>query len=286
MKFKTVYLLFNAVIVSSFAMIFLLPLVMLGPEYFSLFAAKNWLSGLLFLATLIVINGYFLHNWRLFQLLEKEDWRGAARLLEGAVLGRAGRVRAGGPGGGRLRMLINAYLVTSQLDRLGELEQRLRRDAPRQLARFALPLGIPHLLRPDPVAAEKYFGRFLQQKGVANLPWLRWNYAFALLQQKQYAAAQATLRELLGALRPKGDSTLRLLAVYTLSSLSAGQPELSAEVERERQALRQRHSPQRWRRLAADKHVPLMLLSPIIEEARLWLLGGGEAGGGAPGTVN
>ena len=285
MKFKTVYLLFNAVTASSFAMIFLLPLVMLGPAYFSLFAAKNWLAGLLFLATLIVINGYFLHNWKLFRLLEKEDWSGAARLLEGSVLGRPGRVR----GGGRLRMLINAYLVTSQLDRLGELEQRLRRDAPRQLARFALPLGIPHLLRPDPVAAEKYFGRFLEQKGVANLPWLRWNYAFALLQQKQYAAAQATLRESLGALRPKGDSTLRLLTVYTLSSLTASQPELSAEVERERQALRERHSPQRWRRLAADKHIPMVLLSPIIEEARDWLLGqggGGAEGGGGPETVH
>jgi len=281
MKFKTVYILFNAVIAACFALIFLLPLVMLGPDYFALFASKNWLAALLFLVTLIIINGYFLYNWKLFRLLEREDWHGVIRLLEGRILGRAGRVRAGLPGAGRMRMLINACLVTSQLDRLVELEGRLRRDAPRQLARFALPLGIPHLLRGDPVEAEKYFGRFLEQRGVAHLPWLRWNYAFALLQQRQLPAAQATLLELL---RARPDPVLRLLTVYILSSLAKPEPSLAAVVERERLDLRRRYSPQRWRSLAAGKHVQMILLTPIIEEARDWLLASAPGSEGGPGA--
>jgi hypothetical protein len=294
MKFKTVYILFNVVIVASFAVIFLMPLIMLGPDYFALFASKNWLAGLLFLATLIIINGYFLYNWKLFQLLEREDWHGVIRLLERRILGQPGRVRAGLPGGGRLRMLINAYLVTSQLDRLADLEVRLRQDGPAQLARFALPLGIPYLLRGDPLEAEKYFGRFLQQQGVAHLPWLRWNYAFALLQQRQVPAARTSLLDILAA---RADPVLRLLTVYILSSLTTDEPRTAAVVERERAALRGRYSPQRWRRIAGGKHIQMILLTPIIKDALDWLLGespspaagpssASPAAPGAPGTVH
>jgi hypothetical protein len=279
MKFKTVYILFNTVIVVSFVLIFFMPLVILGPDYFSLFASKNWLAGVLFLATLITINGYFLFNWKLFQLLEREDWHGVIRLLEERLLGRPGRVRAGLPGGGRLRMLINAYLVTSQLDRLGDLEVRLRQDSPAQLARFALALGIPYLQRNDPLEAEKYFGRFLQQPGVAHLPWLRWNYAFALLQQKQIAAARATLLDLLKA---RVDPVLRLLTVYMLSFLVKTAPETAAVVDRERAALRRRYSPERWRRIAGGRHIQMILLTPTIRDARDWLLNGTPAGDGGP----
>lgn len=280
MRFKTVYILFNAVIVASFALIFLMPLFMLGSEYFALFASKNWLAGVLFLATLLIINGYFLLNWKLFGLLEREDWHGVIRLLEERILARPGRVRAGLPAGGRLRMLINAYLVTSQLERMAELEARLRRDAPALLARFALPLGIPYLLRGDPLEAEKYFGRFLQQPRVAHLPWLRWNYAFALLQQKQVPAARTTLLELLGA---KVDPVLRLLTVYMLSSLAKADPDTAAVVDGERAALRARYSPERWRRVAGGKHIQMILLTPIIQEARDWLLGEAPSAAGAGG---
>jgi hypothetical protein len=60
MKFKTIYILFNAVILLSFGFIFLMPLFLLGTDYFALFLSKNWIAGVLFLLTLIIINGYFL----------------------------------------------------------------------------------------------------------------------------------------------------------------------------------------------------------------------------------
>jgi len=76
MKFKTIYILFNAVILISFAFIFFMPLLLLGSDYFSLFVAKNWIAGVLFVITLIIINGYFLANWKLFRLLESRGtWK-------------------------------------------------------------------------------------------------------------------------------------------------------------------------------------------------------------------
>ena len=94
MKFKTIYILFNAVILLSFGFIFLMPLLLLGSDYFSLFVSKNWIAGALFLLTLIIINGYFLWNWKLFHLLETEDWRGLINLLENRVYEKGLRRRA------------------------------------------------------------------------------------------------------------------------------------------------------------------------------------------------
>ena len=155
MKFKTIYILFNAVILLSFGFIFLMPLFLLGGDYFSLFVSKNWIAGALFLLTLIVINGYFLSNWKLFRLLETEDWRGLIRLLEQRVY-RKGRF-----GKGTIKMLINAYVVTSNVEKISDLESRLREKRPRLLRTYALQFGIPYLLKmkDDPKSAESYFGR-------------------------------------------------------------------------------------------------------------------------------
>ena len=41
MKFKTIYILFNAVILLSFGFIFLMPLLLLGSDYFALFVPER-----------------------------------------------------------------------------------------------------------------------------------------------------------------------------------------------------------------------------------------------------
>jgi hypothetical protein len=265
MRFKTIYILFNAVIVLSFAFIFLMPLVMLGRDYFSVFVSRNWIAGGLFVATLLFINVYFLYNWRLFRLLEKEDWKGLTEYLENRVYRRNALRR------GYIRMLLNAYLVTSNLDKITALEEHLGAKRSRLLKEFALQFGIPHLLKNNPQEAEVYFGRFLEERGVRHREWLRWNYGFSLLQQRQLPAARQTLLQLL---ERKPEPVLRLLTLYLLSSFSGSEPELEKRVEKERQVLAARYTAQQWDRKveASGRHIQMILLSPIIHEARQWLL--------------
>ncbi len=263
MKFKTLYILFNAVIVAAFLFIFLMPLALLGVDYFRLFAQKNWIAGVLFLVTLFIINGYFGLNWKLFRLLEREDWPALIRHLEGSI-GRRGR-----PGKSSCRLLLNAYLITGQTEPIAALEARVRRDRPALLPALALPFGLPYLLRGDPQAAAGYFGPLAAQAGVADRGWMRWNYAFSLMQLKKQGEAGAELQALLAE---KPTPELRLLSLYMLAACPG--PGLHEQAERGRQELAGKLTPEQWRRRleGGGGNPQITLLAPILREARDWLL--------------
>ncbi|MBA7583266.1 hypothetical protein ES708_25207 [subsurface metagenome] len=266
MKFKTIYILFNAVILISFGFIFLIPLLLLGSDYFTLFVSKNWIAGALFLVTLIIINGYFLGNWKLFRLLEKEDWHGLIRLLEQRVY-QKGRMRRGS-----IKMLINAYVVTSGVDKISGLESHLRENKPTLLKIYALQFGIPYLLKmkDDPKSAETYFGRAAELESVSHRDWLRWSYASSLLLQRQFEAAKVTLLDLLDS---DPDLVLELLTVHGLSFFASMDAEVAIRVEAERRRLVGRFTPEQWDKKieSNSRHIQIVLFNGIIRDAKQWL---------------
>jgi hypothetical protein len=268
-RFKTIYVVFNVVIVASFGFMFFLPLLMLGPEYFDLFVSRNWIAGLLFLAALVVINLYFLRNWNLFRLLEQEDWPAVTRLLEERIRRRGSLTR------NNVKMLVNAYLISSRLDDLLSLSSFVEEKRPRLMGRFALPFGIPYLLRNEPAEAERFFGRFRGDRHAAHSEWLAWNHAFALLQQKKVEAAGSELREVL---ERNPEPVLRLLTLYMLDSVTGEKEEPAGRIETERAALAARFAPERWRKEVegASKNVEVLLLSAILRDAEAWLFAGRE----------
>jgi hypothetical protein len=281
MKFKTIYILFNAVILLSFGFIFLMPLLLLGPDYFSLFISKNWIAGTLFLLTLVAINGYFLWNWKLFRLLEAEDWHGLIHYLEGRLQ------RKGHFGKAAIKMLINAYVVTSNVEKIRELESHLRENKPALLNTYALQLGIPYLLKmkDEPKAAESYFGKAAERKEVPHREWLRWSYASSLLLQRQFDAAKATLLELLDS---RLDPVLELLTVHGLSFFSAMDQQVAARVEQERERLSARYTPQQWDRKieSNSKNIQVVLFNGIIRDAKRWLFERSASGAPETGTAS
>ena len=264
MKFKTVYVLFNAVILLSFAFILLLPLFMLGPAYFPMFVSRNWIAGGLFLGTLAVVNAYFLRNWRLFRGLEREDWPAVIELLEKRVYRRRRPAR------NRVKMLVNAYLITSRLDAILKLSAYVEEHRPELMKRFALPFGIPHLLRDEPAAAERFFGRFQAVEDAADRNWLTWNYAFALLQQKKVEPARDVLLEVLDR---QQEPVLELLTLYMLDSAIHGDEQVRERVESRRAGLNRRYTPETWKHAveAGSRNMEVVLLSPIVRDATAWL---------------
>jgi len=266
MKFKTIYILFNAVILLSFGFIFLMPLLLLGSDYFALFVSKNWIAGALFLLTLIIINGYFLWNWKLFRLLESEDWRGLIHLLEQRVF-QKGRCRKA-----TIKMLINAYVVTSGVDKISALESYLREKKPALLRTYALQFGIPYLLKmkDEPKAAESYFGRAAERADAPHRDWLRWSYASSLLLERQFDAAKVTLLELLDS---KLDPVLELLALHGLSFFTGVDTQLAERVETERRRLARRFTSEQWdKRIESNsRHIQIVLFNGIIRDAKRWL---------------
>jgi hypothetical protein len=275
MKFRTIFALFNAVILSSFAFVFLMPLFVLGAGSTLDFWKENWYLALFFLLLIAGLNGFFLANRKVFVLVEREDWGGLSAYLVKSMFGagsRPGRFRSS-----RVRLLINAYLLQSDAEGLARLEAELAAKRPDLLRRNALLFGVTRLLGGRNEEAEAFLEGYLDAKDADCPDWLRFDYGFCLILQKRAREALPYLEGALGS----GDAVLRALAAYLLGSLgaeAAASEEDGAEARRkaeaERAALRKRFDARRWAKEVerAKSEVHIVILSKLVDDAGRWLL--------------
>jgi hypothetical protein len=276
MKFKAIFLLFNGALILSFLLIFFMPFFLLGADFFSIFWTRNWVISVVFLLTLAGINVYFGLNWGLFGLLEKEDWPGLVSYLENRIFNRKMSFPM------YVRMLLNAYLVTSNTEGILALETFLKARKPGMIARFGMQFGIPYLLMKDPSRSEAFFSALLANKRVADRDWVRWNRAFCLLQQGKTAEAK---EELLALFDSERDPILRMLCLYLLDVSSGQDPETDRRVEQGRRELARDNPAARMNRRIekAAENMEIVVISKIVADASKWLYGGPD--GGRAGTA-
>jgi hypothetical protein len=264
MKLKAIFWLFNAVLFVSFLLIFLMPLFLLGTDYFSLFWARNWIIAVVFIASLAALNSYFIVNWRLFRLLEREDWPALVSHLEDRILAK-GKARAT-----YIRMIVNAYLITSNTDGILALEAYLKEKKPALIPRFSLQFGIPYLLMKDPVVSETFFSSLLKEKKTAARDWMGWNRSFCLLQQNRHDEAKI---ELTGIFMRAKDPLLRMVSLYLLDVCARTDPEVARLLGESREMLK--HSvPERTMRgkmARSGDNMEVVVLARIVQDACEWL---------------
>jgi hypothetical protein len=270
MKFRTIYLLFNVVIAVSFVFVFLLPFALLGWEYSVEFWKGSWYLALFFLLLLGILNAFFVLNWRIFSLVEKEDWSGlTAHLVELVFVKKR-------YGSRHLGLLVDAYLLQGDVGGIERLEEELTRHRPALLRKSAVLFGLTRLLRDRPAEAAAFLEPLLGKREVDNWEWLRFDYAFALVLQRRFAEAQPQLLE--GA--SSSDPVLALLAAYLLATVivEAGLPAAdSASAERAAESVRLRLA----RRFPGERlgreierargEFQVVILSKLIGDARAWL---------------
>ncbi len=187
MKFKSVFAVFNIVVLASFVFVFFMPFFALGESYAMDFWKSNWPLALLLVAALLTLDLFFIANWRLFTLLEREDWPALATYLEDLVITR-GKYR-----GTYVRLLANAYLVLSDAQGVIGLENRVQEHKRSLLNANALSFGVARVLSGDHVAAAQFFADRVKAQRVENPDWVRWYLAFSLLLAKRFDDAASEL---------------------------------------------------------------------------------------------
>jgi len=272
MKFKTLFLLFNIIILTAFLFVFFMPLPVLGWDYALSFWAQNWGIAVLFALVLVGLDAYFVANWRLFGLLEREDWPGLSRFLE-AELARKGTL-----GVQKTRIFLNACLIGQAPGRIDELRALYVERKVAFVPRVALSLGLPLVLDGRAAEIEAFFGPLADDKKTgADGPWIRWCLAFARLLQKDAVGARPLLER--GLKDPK-QPLLELLSLYLLENLRGLDPEVGPLVDERRRALADRLTPKEWQaHLDSLKERVLLVLfmDKLIGEARQWLTASGGA---------
>ena len=269
MKFRVIFLLFNVVLVISFLVIYLMPLFIIGWDYTKIFWAANWYLPVIFFAIIAVLNVYFALNWRLFNLLEREDWAGLVSFLEEEIYTK-NRIRRQ-----HVRILVNGYLVNSNTDGIGRLEAQVREKRPKLMPSMALSFGVPHLLKNDPVQMEQYFAEFLTKRNTRDRNWVLWDHAFALMLQKRREEARG---ELLGVVKASREPVLRLLSFYLLDAFSDG--DVERVLEEGKASLKKRFTPSLWQKELerAKDNVQVVILSKLVQESTEWLFSFGALG--------
>ncbi len=270
MKFKTIFALFNAILIFSFAFIFFMPFLLLGAEYSMPFWAKNWPLFLFFTAVLIGFNAFFVSNWQLFTLLESEDWDALGDLLGARVFEKKRYDRR------TVRLLVNTALLRGDMAVVEKLESVLRSEKPVALRRDAVLFGAAKLLKNDTQASVVFLDEFADGKGVENPAWIAFYHAFSLVLVKRSPEAAPELEALIGS----RDHVLAVLSAYLLGTLCAPS---AAAVERDRLVglaearradLFKRFGAIKWAREVerAKGEIHVVILSRILDEASAWLL--------------
>lgn len=277
MKFRTIFILFNVVILVSFCFVFFFPFFVLGPGPSFAFWKGNWYLALFFILLLGGLNAFFLANRKVFTLVEREDWSALSSYLAEEIYAK-GRFRASS-----VRLLVNACLLRSDVDGIEKLEAELEAKKPALLRANALLFGVTRLLRNRLPEAEAFFARYLDAKDVESRDWLRFDYAFSLVLQKRAADALPFLKEGTAS----RDAVLALLSAYLLGSIGAAsaasadeRSALKALAEATRQRLATRFSALRWSKEVerAKGEVHIVILSKLVDDAGRWLFASAPEG--------
>ena len=228
-----------------------------------------------FMVVILISLGIFLlFNYRLFLLLEREDWPALAYYLEQKVLVKDRFSTR------NVRLLASSYMVISDHSSVLKLEIRTALAKPSVVEKNVLIFGAARVLNGNFAEAAAFFKTYLDKSGIKakDKEWVRWFYGFSHLLSGSFSQAEPEFLYLAASSR---DAIITGLSSYflfsTLSKHSLKPQECSAAAEggkkRVTDALKNAGG---WKRevdkLTAEIHIAI--IRKYIEETDNWLFKG------------
>ncbi len=179
-----------------------------------------------------------------------------------------------------VRLVLNAYMITSNTEGILALEAFARKKKPGLVPRFGVQFGIPYLLMKNPAASEAFFAGLLAEKGLVMRDWVKWNHAFSLVQQGKSEPAKSELIDVSGTAK---DPIVRMLSLYLLDVFSRQDSGVEKRISDLRDGLRAQVPPatMNQRITKSGDNMEVVVLSKIVQDARDWLYAASEPAGPA-----
>ncbi len=261
MRFKSIFWLFNIVVLLALILISTASFFILERNSATLFWGNMWLLLLMFVLMIGALDFYFIRNWRLFSYLEQEDWPALLAWLEERlyIKGKLNRPYA--------NLLINTALSVSNLDAVKKLEMEIRQRKPELLKSIGVSLGIPVLLEQNWRAITDYFGPLADDPKTRRRDWALWCRALA--------AGEKGIEELTELLKGK-DPSIQLLSVQALDQyadkLSEDQSEKLQETKSSLKVSLKGSAGERVLQRSREDHLMAVVLSSRVNETRKELM--------------
>ena len=184
MKFKYLIIVFSIIIIIIILATALLPLLMAGPE-FAVNLQQLILPLLIFITLILIcISLFFIINYRLFSLLEREDWPALSFYLEQKIYVN-GRYSAQ-----NVRLLASSYLVTSDYSSVLKLEGKAMLAKPSVVDKNVLIFGAARILSGDQKDAAIFFNKYIEKGNNRNKQWIHWFFGFSQLLDGVFSIAE------------------------------------------------------------------------------------------------
>jgi hypothetical protein len=270
LKFKIIFIFFNIIILFFLAFVFVLPALALGADFAGFFWRSAWpLAAILFLI-LLGTDFFYVRNYRLFYLLEREDWPALVQYLEDRVLKR------GHYSSPLVRLLANTYLVLSDYRAVLSLENKMAIAEPGLVTDNALIFGTARILGKDYEGAARFFEEKAGKVKPKIAVWVRWYFGFAQLLNRWFSQAADRFAD---TVKESDDAVLTGISAYFLATtLTKTLPdrglELMAAAMDGRQRVRNTLPTQAaWNKETARirREVYAAVLSKYLDETSQWL---------------
>ncbi|MDR0689285.1 MAG: hypothetical protein LBG08_03325 [Spirochaetaceae bacterium] len=272
MKFTSVFIAFNIIILFFLLLVCGLPVIFFKSWSFGDFWSITWPAVVFLLVILIGPDGFYFINRRLFQLLEKEDWPALVRYLEERIFKEGRYTRR------LVRLLANTYLILSDSASVTGLENKTAIAKPALVDANALIFGTARILGKDTGGAAAFFFKRLNSAKTESADWVHWYYGFSLLLDRQFSAAGDQFKTL--AAESKDGIITGLSAFFLAENLNKAVPQRSLEFTAAAMEGRNRlkktfPTAASWNREVKKilNEVYTVVLSKYINEAALWLFG-------------
>ena len=267
---------FNAVTGFSFLFLFLLPILLFGPDYASSYRIVFLPIFICFVLVLVVVNRTLYFNAVMEAKIEAQDWKGLARWLLPRIIAPSGRLRMSPMSPVRVRLYVDACILIDDHGRILDLEKRLSEAGGTLLRSQALAFGLSRFVRNQVDEAADFFSAYLDDPKTENRAWLRFAFGFCRVLQGRFDDSFLYLKE---AAR-SSDAVLAMLGGYLISTLHplvasdgayAELPAILSEVrKRVSAAFPGKKLDEECERACSELHV--VFFGKILDDAKAWIL--------------
>ena len=273
MKFKYLTIAFSIIIVFILLMAFLLPSLITAPGTDLRRSSPSAYAGFwhiflfLFIFMALVLAGFaafYILNYRLFSLLEREDWPALAFYLEQELFDKKRySVR-------KVQLLASAYMVVSDYHSVLNLESKAILAKPVTVSKNALIFGAARVLNGNYKEAAAFYRKYMEKDG-----WARWYYGFSGLLSGLNSQAES---EFTALAESSANNIITGLSAYFLdnnlikSSLKPDECRSAAENGRSRVTKKIKNAAgwkKEVKKTASEIHIAI--IRKYVEETGKWL---------------
>jgi hypothetical protein len=215
---------------------------------------------------------YFFINYRLFSLLEREDWPALAYYLEHIIYEKHKYSSR------NVRLLASSYLVISDFQSVLKLESKAVLAKPSVVNKNLLIFGAARILSGNHADAAAFFKSHMEKCEKNDKQWLNWFYSFSQLLSGAFNEAEPDF----SSLAVSSDNVLitGLSSYFLHNSIEKRSltPDKCREIaENGRQRVKDAvKTVENWRKEAAKvgAEIHIAIIRKYIDEAGKWLFSG------------